>query len=231
MTASPRRVEVANALSHGLGLVLAIAATPLLIVNAVRRGGAGDIVGASLFGASMIVLYLASTWFHAARDGVLRDRLQRFDHAAIYLLIAGTYTPFTLGVLGGAWGWTLFGITWGAAAIGVATKVFGTIAHPRLSAALYLVMGWLVVIALRPLLRAVPPEGIAWLVSGGLASAYPSICPNGCVTATSSGICSCSPEVCATSSRCSATPPAPVRWEAEPSPVRCEADPTPAAPQ
>ena len=169
MTASPRRVEVANALSHGVGLILALAATPVLIVNAVRRGGAGDIVGASLFGASLIVLYLASTWFHAVSPGVLRDRLQRFDHAAIYFLIAGTYTPFTLGVLGGAWGWTLFGITWGAAAIGVATKVFGTIAHPRLSAALYLVMGWLVVIALRPLLQAVPAEGIAWLVAGGLA--------------------------------------------------------------
>jgi hemolysin III len=165
----PPRVERANALSHGVGLILAVAATPILIINAVGRGGAGDIVGASLFGASMILLYLASTWFHSASPGVVRDRLQRFDHAAIYLLIAGTYTPFTLGVLGGGWGWTLFGITWGAAAIGVTTKVFGVIPHPRLSAALYLLMGWLVVIALRPLLEVVPPQGIAWLVAGGLA--------------------------------------------------------------
>ena len=163
------RVERANALSHGLGLILAVAATPILIINAASRGGAGDIVGASLFGASMILLYLASTWFHSTSPGVVRDRLQRFDHAAIYLLIAGTYTPFTLGVLGGGWGWTLFGITWGAAAIGVTTKVFGSIPHPRLSAALYLLMGWLVVIALRPLLEVVPPQGIAWLVAGGLA--------------------------------------------------------------
>lgn len=159
--------ERLNTASHGLGLILAIAGTPILVVGAVRQGGAADIVGSSVFGASMIVLYLASTLFHAAAAGPRKDRLRTFDHAAIYLLIAGTYTPFTLGVLGGPWGWVLFGLVWGAAAMGIAAKLVSGFRYPRLSTAMYVVMGWLVLIAIRPLLRNMPGAGVAWLVAGG----------------------------------------------------------------
>ncbi len=163
------REELANALSHGLGLVLAIAATPVLIISAASRGSAANIVGSSVFAATMVLLYLSSTSYHAAPKSRLKDRLRKLDHAAIYLLIAGTYTPFTLGVLGGPWGWTLFGLVWGAATIGVCEKLISGIRYPRLSTVLYLVMGWLVLIAIRPLVLHVPPEGIGWLVAGGLS--------------------------------------------------------------
>jgi hemolysin III len=161
--------ELANGLSHGVGLLCAIAATPLLIVSAVARGGAADIVGGAVFGGSMILLYLASATFHLARTPALKLRLQRFDHAAIFVLIAGTYTPFTLGVLGGPWGWTLFGLVWGAALLGVTTKLVAGVGHKRLSLAIYLTMGWLVLIAIRPLWVAMEGPGIIWLVLGGLA--------------------------------------------------------------
>lgn len=163
------REEIANSLSHGVGLMCALAATPILIVGAAGRGGAAAVVGSSVFGCTLILLYLASSVYHAAPSGPLRDRLRKLDHAAIYLLIAGTYTPFTLGVLRGAWGWTLFGLVWGAAAIGVATKLVAGIRYPRVSTAAYLIMGWLVIIAARPLVVRVPLSGIAWLVAGGLA--------------------------------------------------------------
>lgn len=162
------REELANSLSHGVGLAGAIAATPILIVGAVARGGAADIVGSSVFGFTMIVMYFASTWYHATLPGTRKDRLRRFDHAAIYLLIAGSYTPFTLGVLGGAWGWTLFGVVWGAAAIGVGVKTLSSVSHPRVSTAMYLIMGWSILIAIRPLTSNMPPEGLRWLVAGGL---------------------------------------------------------------
>jgi hemolysin III len=163
-----QREEVANAVSHGIGLLGALAATPILVVAAVRNGGPADIVASSVFGASMILLYLASTWLHATPAGPVKDRLQIFDHSAIYLLIAGTYTPFTLGVLAGAWGWTLFGIVWGAAVIGIGTKLKAGTGYPRLSTAMYVVMGWLVVIAIRPVMANMPVGGLLWLVAGGL---------------------------------------------------------------
>ena len=167
-TLARSREELANSLSHGVGFVCAVAATPILIVGAVNRGSAADVVGASVFGATMVLLYLSSTWYHAVPIGRLKERLHKLDHAAIYLLIAGTYTPFTLGVLNGAWGWTLFGIVWGAAAVGVCDKVFVGIRNPRLSTALYLVMGWAVLMVIRPLFLSMPPQGLAWLVAGGL---------------------------------------------------------------
>ena len=167
-TLARSREELANSLSHGVGFVCAVAATPILIVGAVDRGSAADVVGASVFGATMVLLYLSSTWYHAVPIGRLKERLHKLDHAAIYLLIAGTYTPFTLGVLNGAWGWTLFGIVWGAAAVGVCDKVFVGIRNPRLSTALYLVMGWAVLMVIRPLFLSMPPQGLAWLVAGGL---------------------------------------------------------------
>ena len=161
--------QLANSLSHGVGFMCAVAATPILIIGAVNRGSAADVVGASIFGSTMVMLYLASTSYHAVRAGRLRDWLHKLDHAAIYLLIAGTYTPFTLGVLGGAWGWTLFGIVWGAAAVGVCDKLIGGIRHPRLSTTLYLIMGWAVLIVIRPLVLNMPPNGLLWLVAGGVA--------------------------------------------------------------
>jgi len=162
------REELANALSHGVGLMAAVAAVPVLVVGAVRNGGPADIVGSSIFGATMVLLYLTSTWYHSVPVGRVKDRLRKLDHAAIYLLIAGTYTPFTLGVLGGPWGWTLFGLVWGAAAIGVSTKLIAGIRYPRVSTAMYLMMGWLVLIAIGPLVRNMAPHGLGWLVGGGL---------------------------------------------------------------
>lgn len=167
---SERRAdELASGVSHGIGLLAAIAATPLLIVGAAARGGAADIVGGSVFGASMVLLYSASTAFHLSHDARVRGRLQKLDHAAIYVLIAGTYTPFTLGVLGGPWGWTLFGLVWGAAAVGIATKLIAGVRWPRASLWAYLIMGWLVVIAIGPLMSRMEGRGLVWLVLGGLA--------------------------------------------------------------
>jgi hemolysin III len=165
---SPRE-ELANSLSHGVGFMCAVAATPVLIIGASSRGTADDIVGSSVFGATMVLLYLASTWYHAVPVSPLKDRLQKLDHAAIYLLIAGTYTPFTLGVLGGAWGWTLFGLVWGAAAVGVCVKLIAGVRYPRLSTAMYVIMGWLVLIAIRPLTVSMSPAGVLWLVAGGIS--------------------------------------------------------------
>ena len=161
--------EFASSATHGVALLGAIAATPFLIVNAAKAGGAPDIVGAAIFSASLILLYLTSTLYHAARRVPTRQLLRRLDHAAIYVLIAGTYTPFTLGVLRGGWGWALFGVIWGAAALGVATKVTWGVRRPRLSTALYVAMGWLVLVALPPLVTRVPLNGVLWLVLGGLA--------------------------------------------------------------
>ena len=195
--------RLANSLSHGVGFLAAVAATPILIVGAVNRGGTADVVGSSIFGATMVLLYLASTSYHAVPAGRFKDCLHRIDHAAIYLLIAGTYTPFTLGVLSGAWGWTLFGIVWGAAAIGVCDKLIVGIRHPKLSTALYLIMGWTVLIAIRPLVLSMPPRGLCGSLRG--ASRTPQVScsttPATFLTTTSYGICSCWPAQPVTSFR------------------------------
>ena len=159
--------EIANSISHGLGVVAAIAVTPLLIVKAVPLG-AGPIIGASIFGATMILLYLSSTLYHAFPHSKTKRIFRIFDHSAIFLLIAGTYTPFTLVVLPGAWGWALFGTVWALAAIGVVTKSIRNIGSGRLSVILYLAMGWLGVLAAKPLMDNLPVGGLAWLLAGGL---------------------------------------------------------------
>jgi len=164
-----RGEEIANSISHGIGLVTAIVGIPFLILHAARRGDAGFIVGASIFSATVVILYLASTLYHALPTGKAKRVFRVIEHSAIFLLIAGTYTPFTLGVLRGAWGWTLFGVVWGLAAIGVALKAFERTSHPVLSTGLYLLMGWVVVIAVDPLLTRVPTAGLLWLVAGGLS--------------------------------------------------------------
>jgi hemolysin III len=161
--------EIANSLSHGVGFALAMAATPILIVAALRNGTARNMVGVSVFAASMMALYLASTLYHA----LTHDRAKRFfrmlDHGAIFLLIAGTYTPFTLGVLHGPWGWTLFGLVWGLAAVGLTIKALFGARYAWLSLALYLTMGWLAVIATPQILQRVPLSGVAWIAAGGIA--------------------------------------------------------------
>jgi hemolysin III len=161
--------EIANSVSHGVGMMAALAAAPILIVSAAQRGGAAQIVGASIFAAAMVLLYFASTLYHALPSNRVKQAFQILDHAAIYLLIAGTYTPFTLGVLRGAWGWTLFGLVWGLALAGVVLKAVAGIRYPRLSTSLYLAMGWLALIAVQPLWLHLPAWGVFWLVAGGVA--------------------------------------------------------------
>jgi hemolysin III len=170
----PKRVpslgeEIANCVSHGVGFLAALAATPFLVLAAARRGGVATIVGAGVFAGTVVVLYLASTLYHALPRNKAKRVLRVIDHSAIYLLIAGTYTPFTLGVLRGAWGWTLLGVVWGLAVLGVTLKSVGGIRHPRLSTTLYIGMGWLALIAIRPLWLHVPVAGWLWLIAGGLA--------------------------------------------------------------
>ncbi|MDO9073435.1 MAG: hemolysin III family protein [Rubrivivax sp.] len=160
--------EIANALTHGLGWLLAMVALPLLVWQAQRRGGAADVVAASVFGATLVLLYAISTLYHALPAGAAKRWFCRFDHAAIYVLIAGSYTPFTLGVLHGAWGWTLFAVVWGAAGVGVVIKLMNRLRHPWLSTGLYVAMGWVAVVAVVPLVQRMPAAGLAWLVAGGL---------------------------------------------------------------
>lgn len=161
--------EIANSVSHGVGLLLAIAASPILIVSAAQHDDAAGIVGKSIFAFSMILLYLTSTLYHALTGAKTKRIFQILDHSAIFLLIAGTYTPFTLGVLRGAWGWTLFGLVWAIAIVGVALKSTAGVRHKKLSTILYLAMGWLIVIAAKPLWLNMPSQGLLWLLAGGAA--------------------------------------------------------------
>jgi len=161
--------EISHAVSHGVGAALAIAGLAGLLVVAFRRGDAWDVVSSAVFGTTLVLLYTASTLYHSIPGQRAKKVFRILDHSAIYLLIAGTYTPFTLGVLGGVWGSLLFGLVWSLAAVGVALKAFDRLAHPLLSTALYLVMGWLVVIAIGPLIERIPLPGLALLAGGGLA--------------------------------------------------------------
>ena len=167
--AQSRGEELANSLSHGIGALLAVASLLVLVQMAASRGGAAGVVGASIFGATMILLYGVSTLYHALPAGRAKHWFNRLDHAAIYVFIAGSYMPYLLGVLRGAWGWTLFGIVWGAAALGVAAKLFNRLRHPLWSTGLYLAMGWVALIAAVPLLERLTWPGLGWLVAGGLA--------------------------------------------------------------
>jgi hemolysin III len=161
--------EIANSISHGVGLVAALVGTLFLIVHAARHGDGIFIVGTSVFAATMVLLYLASTLYHALPISKAKSVFRVVEHSAIFLLIAGTYTPFTLGVLRGVWGWTLFGLVWGLAVTGVALKAFNRTSHPIFSTGLYLLMGWLILIAVNPLSDRVPASGLLWLVAGGVA--------------------------------------------------------------
>ncbi len=160
--------QLANSVSHGIGFLAALIAFPILIVGAASHGTAA-IVGAAVFAVTLTLLYLSSTLYHALGHTRARRVLRAVDHSTIYLLIAGTYTPFTLGVLRGPWGWTLFGLIWALALTGVLVKSRGSFKYPRLSTMLYLAMGWLIIVAALPLWRAMPGWGLFWLAAGGLA--------------------------------------------------------------
>ena len=164
-----RGEEIANSVSHGIGLLAAMVAFPVLVVAAHQRAEVSGIVGASVFATTMVLLYLTSTLFHALPQCRAKNVFQILDHAAIYCLIAGTYTPFTLGVLRGEWGWTLFGIEWSLAFVGTALKVLGGVRDNTLSTGVYLAMGWLVIIAAKTVWTLVPGWGVFWLVAGGIA--------------------------------------------------------------
>ena len=174
LLAGPRREqsqaeEIANSISHGIGLAAALIGTPFLIMRAAQHGNVGFVVGTSLFSATTIFLYLASTLYHALPVGKTKRLFRVLEHSAIFLLIAGTYTPFTLGVLYGVWGWILLTTIWGLAVVGVLLKVFSRASLPILSTSLYLLMGWLVVIAADPLIANMPTQGLLWLTAGGVS--------------------------------------------------------------
>lgn len=165
----PPDEEKFNVISHGFGFVLSILGLVLLILRASEIGGLLHLVSFSIFGASMILLYAASTFYHSAKNTLLRYRLNILDHASIYILIAGTYTPFALVTLNGTTGWAIFSIVWGMAIIGAVLKFFYTGKYKTLSTVMYVVMGWIIVFALKPLMASLPDGGLSWLIAGGIS--------------------------------------------------------------
>jgi hemolysin III len=164
------REDLACSISHGLGLIASLAALPVLMAGAIERNDPWQVVGGAVFGAMLVLLYAASTIYHALPSPSKHKSLWRvLDHSAIYLLIAGTYTPFTLGALRGPWGWALLIAIWVLAVGGIVFKVTLGFKYPRISAAFYLVMGWLVLIAIEPLTTHVPAQGVLWLLAGGVS--------------------------------------------------------------
>ncbi|MCF3651327.1 PAQR family membrane homeostasis protein TrhA [Synoicihabitans lomoniglobus] len=161
------REERANSWTHGVGIPLSVAGLVGVVVAAARHGDGWQITSTAIFGVTLVLLYTTSTLYHAMRQERTKYLLRKFDHAAIFLLIAGTYTPFVLVSLRGPWGWSLFGVVWGLAVAGVILKFWFAGRFRVVSTLLYLGMGWLVLIALKPLLAALPPAGFAWLVAGG----------------------------------------------------------------
>jgi hemolysin III len=161
--------EIANAISHGLGFLLAVASLPILVMHMHAQATAINVVAVCVFSCTMMLLYLVSTLYHALPEGLAKTKLNRLDHSAIYIFIAGSYTPFMLGALNGVWGWSLFGVVWAAAAVGVTAKLLNRFKHPLLSTGLYVAMGWVAVIAAGPLMERISTAGIVWLVVGGLS--------------------------------------------------------------
>ncbi|MBW2735961.1 MAG: hemolysin III family protein [Deltaproteobacteria bacterium] len=155
--------------AHGLGVLLGIAALAILVTFAALAGDAMRVVAFAIYGSSLVLLYLASTCYHAFSAPRVKRFFRILDHAAIYLLIAGTYTPVALVTLKGGWGWTLFGLVWGLAVLGIGATVFLVGRFKVLSLGIYIAMGWIVVIAGKPLIAAMPTGGLMWLFGGGLA--------------------------------------------------------------
>lgn len=161
--------EKMNVVSHGAGLVLSIVALIFLVARAIEYGDAWHLVSFSVFGVSLILLYAASTFYHCTQSPTLRTRLNIIDHASIYVLIAGTYTPFTLVTLNGSTGWVLFGISWGLAISGLILKIFFTGKYNILSTIMYVFMGWIIIFAIKPLINHLPLKGLLWLFAGGIS--------------------------------------------------------------
>lgn len=165
----PPLEEKFNIISHGFGFALSIPGLFLLISKAIQFGELTHLVSFSIFGASMILLYAASTFYHSAKSEKWRYRLNILDHASIYVLIAGTYTPFALVTLDGILGWSIFGLVWAMALTGVVLKLFYTGRYNSLSTIMYVVMGWIIVFAVKPLLDNLDPAGFLWLLAGGIS--------------------------------------------------------------
>ncbi len=168
MTPAERRQELASALTHGLGLVASVIGGMVLLVLAVGSADAWRIASTAVFATTLVLLYGASTLYHAARSGHLRARLQLLDHCAIYLLIAGSYTPFALVGLRGGWGWSLFGAAWGLAVVGIVFKLLYIGRFQYISTATYIGMGWMALLVAVPMVRLLEPVTLAWIVAGGL---------------------------------------------------------------
>ena len=160
ITRYSKKEEFLNILTHGLGLLLSAIGFPFLVIKALGFDGFWKPASLIIFGISLIVLYAASTFYHAAKEAKLRRRLNIFDHAAIYVLIAGTYTPYTIIVLEGTVGWIIFGLTWGFALTGIILKLFYTGRFDKLSTAMYVLMGWQIVFAIKPLMENLSTEGL-----------------------------------------------------------------------
>jgi len=165
----PPKEEKLNVISHGIGLVLSVVALLLLIFKAVKAENSVNLVSFSIFGASMVLVYAASTFYHSAKTNRLRIRLNILDHAAIYILIAGTYTPFALITLKGTTGWIILWVVWGIALIGVILKLFFAGRYQLLSTILYVAMGWLIIFAINPLIENLSTPGLWWLFAGGIS--------------------------------------------------------------
>jgi hemolysin III len=160
--------EIASGVTHGIGFLLALAMLSVMVVYAALRGTAWHVVACALYGSTLVLLYAASTLYHGLTSARAKAVLKIIDHSAIFLLIAGTYTPFLLVPLRGVWGWFLFGVIWGLALVGIGFKLFFTGRFKRLSTLIYVGMGWIVVIAIRPLWLYLPLGGVIWLLAGGV---------------------------------------------------------------
>jgi len=164
-----RQEEIANTISHAVGLVAAIVAAPFLIFYSANYGDTWAVIGTTVFIVSAMTLYFSSSMYHGMRNGKWKDRFQIVDHIAIFVLIAGTYTPFTLGVLKGAFGWIMFGLIWLIAITGIVLKIITGVKNMKIWVAFYLMMGWLIIIAIKPLIEAMHPLGLLWIAAGGAA--------------------------------------------------------------
>lgn len=161
--------ELVNSITHGVGIALSIAALVLLIIFSSMYGSAMHVVSCTIFGVTLILLYTASTLYHSFRKPKIKNIFKIFDHSCIYLLIAGTYTPFLLVTLRGILGWTMFGVVWFMAAVGVVFKVFFVHRFKAVSVITYIFMGWIIIFAIKPLINTLPAAGFGLLVAGGLA--------------------------------------------------------------
>lgn len=163
------REEIANSVTHGLGLLAGIAGTVVLVALAAERGETWQVVSAAVYGTTLVALYGASTLYHALKGTKVRETLRLLDHCAIYLLIAGTYTPIALVGIPGGWGWAIFGSVWALATAGIAFKIFSGGRFSPISTGAYVAMGWLCIVAIKPIFEALPTGALVWLLAGGLA--------------------------------------------------------------